>query len=1193
MVAPTEERPQVILLLPIPLSYQATGEGSTMAPPAAPKSSHAKPTSEKQKSEPKAVATPKVTSKSKVEQLPPARPVLPPAKPPFIEPAPRANPTKADGPSLQSVKPPPFLPPPPPPVLELDIEGNMTYRYSRHHTHAHKPEKEPQPRAARAINIPPPPPGFPGFPPEAKPVEQCTLTIYHVCRICMRPRSEKYHLEHPIPASGVPPPPGICRRCRIKCVDQKDDHTEVVHVEESDKVRVGISAFLPKDSLYTQKEANEATKKQHEKGYGERFIREESSDEEDPDRVVYRYIKRTRKSGPDPPADERAEVSAENLAAMNLMNDRYSVKSDRIKASLEARDETRVEVSPSTRYYAEEIRVAGVTRAESSESSAPASAPARSLKSRPPTVTTCTRGPSTKTSVSVKTSVAGSQSNVQATAQVTGPDTPGFTESEIRIFARDEVERYRQAERMVHAHPNAFTHGRLVHVPAVPVERRIEVVTDEAVPKPWEGSSLPPPRAVFATRRSEKSAASKDEPDYVERARSEDSRHWYRVADNATSGTKSSSSQSSSTRAKEQPPSRAASRRSESQRYEHDVEVVVERGRIPPQPPMPPLPPQQIPDSDPPGSVKLKEVVGMIREEPMRAKQPSVGSERRHDMNTIEVIEEIELPPPRSHVRSTSIRSTDPVVSQRVKILRGEPDPQRQQRNKHAAPKEREEASVRTDKSYWEADGTVRSASGYSSVRQGFRTEIKADSEQHSSRAERDAVVKETVVFAVPSSRQDLPRLSSHGRSDDAEWYTSRVKSVKKHQQAPDNLSYDHRPEVDNDDDKTVWPADDQPVRAAASERPSLREPASERPSLREDWDWEYKKRVVTAIDRPDGDHERARERQITERTFRRRRPSESATQTEEANEQSSVRNRSRAQEIQLPPAAPPSPKFSLRSRIETGPAEDRGRGPYMQSSEESAHVRFASKIDFSPTPPRSSESLPEAQPAVQSKPSSQTSKGGHEKKKSALRNQIDGGASEPPESAEDLISAYEANRASRGRSTEKREDLEYVSAKFASSAKGSALSTPEVVVAASARSEPRSFQSQPSRRAVFEREDNPPRETEERRWRSSRRDDVGRRSSPSGGGDTETATQLSRQRRLARALSESPSRENMRLLAQRQQEQDAEMGRGRQDWHGEEEDGKGPYREEARTESMDALYGSGTGGPQEKEREYVVCERW
>ena len=1160
-----------------------------MAPSATPKSSHAKPTSEKQKSEPKAVATPKATSKSKVDKLPPARPVLPPAKPPFIETAPRANPTKADVPSLQSVKQSPFLPPPPPPVLELDEQGNMTYRYSRHHTHAHKPEKDPQPRAARVITIPPPPPGFPGFPPEAKPVEQCTLTIYHVCRICMRPRSEKYHLEHPIPASGVPPPPGICRRCRIKCVDQKDDRTEVVHVEESDKVRVGISAFLPKDSIYTEKEASEAIKKQHQKGYAERFVREDSSNEDDSDRVVYQYIKRTRRSGPEPPADERAEVSAENLAAMNLMNDQYSVRSERIKTTLEANDKTRVEDNPTTRYYAEEIRVVEVTRAESSESSVPASAPARSLRSRPPTVTTCTRGPSTKASVSVKTSVAGSQSNVQATAQVTGPDTPGFTESEIRIFARDEVERYRQAERMVHAHPNAFTHGRLVPVQAVPVERRIEVVTDEAAPKPWEETSLPPPRPIFAKSRSERSAASKGGPEYVERGRSEDSRRWHRVSEHVPSGSKSSSSKSSSTRTKEQT-SAKASHHSESQRYEHDVEVVVERGRMPPMPPMPPLPSQQVPASDPPGSVKLKEVVGMIREEPMRSKRPSVGSDRRHDLNVIEVIEEIELPPPRSRVRSTSMRSTDPVVSQRVRILRGEPDPQRQQRTKHAAPKEREEASVRTDKSHWEADGTVRSASGYSAMRQGFRTETRGGSEHRSSHDGQDMGVKETVVLAVPSSRYDLPKLSSHGRSDDAEWYASRVKSVKKHQQTPQDLSHDSRGEKDADDDKTVWPADEQPVRAAASERPSLREPASEGPSLREDWDWEYKKRVVTAIDHPSGNDERARERQITERTFRRRRPSTTQAE-EEVNSQPPARNISRTQESQLPPA-PPSPKFSIRSRIEKGPTEDRGRGPYMQSSEESAHVRFASKIEFSPTPPRSNESLPEPQPIHQSKPSSQTSRGGQQKK-SALRNQIGGGASEPPESAEGLISIYEANRSQRGRTIEKREDLEYVSAKVTSSAKGSALSGPELVTAASARSEPRTFRSPPSRRAVFEREEIPPRETEERRWRSFRRDDIVRRSSPSGAGDTETATQLSHQRRLARALSESPSRENLRLHAQRQREHEAEVARGRQDWREQETNGKGPYREEARTESMDALYGSGHGGPEEKERDFVVRERW
>ena len=1167
MVVPAEERPQVILLLPIPLTYQA--EGDTMAAPSAANSSRVKSRSEKQKSDPKVVATLEVTSKTKVEQLPPARPILPPAKSPFIEAASGARPTKKDDRSLPSVKPPPFLPPPPP-SFELDEQGNMTYRYSRHHTYVHKPEKDAQPCGPRVVTIPPPPPGFPGFPPDLKPVEQCTLTIYHVCRICMRPRSEKYHLEHPIPANGVPPPPGICRRCRIKSVDQKDDHTEVVHVEESDKVRIGVSAFLPKDNLYTRKETDDAIRKQHSKGYAERFIREDSSNADDPDRVVYRYVKRTKKSGPNPPVVERAEVSAENLAAMNLMNDQYSFRSGRIRTTLEPNEKSQTGDNSATRYVAEEIRVAEVTRAESSESSAPQ----RSLKSRPPTVTT--KGPSTRASVSVKTSVAGSRSKVQATAQVTGPDTPGFTESEIRIFARDEVERYRQAERMVHEHPHAFTHGRLVPVTAVPVERRIEVANDEAVPKPWEEHPLPPRESVFSTRCPEKSAGNKDGPAHSERVRNEDLGHWCRVADNATSGTKSTSSKSSGTSA-EGPRSAKSTRHSEIQRYEHDVEAVVERRR------MSPLPPQQVQDSDPPGSVKLKEVVGMIREEPMNTKQPSIGSERRHDPNFIEVTEEIELPP-RSRHRSASIRSTDPVVSQRVKILRAEP--QRQQRNKHAAPKDREEASVRTDKYYWGNDGTVRSAGGYSSMRQGFRTETKAGSEQRSSYSEKDTAVKDTVVFAVPSLRHDPPKLSSHGRSEDTSWYASRVKNIKKHQQMPDNLSYDNK-EKQDDDEKTGWPADEQPVRAAASEMPSLRE----------DWDWEYKKRVMTAIGRlPGNDRDGpGRERQVIERSFRRRHPSESATQAEEVTYQPSVRKSNYAQESQIT-AAPLSPKFSIRSRIEKVPTEDRGRGPYMHNSEESAHVRFASKIDFSPTPPRSNESLPEPEKVVHSKPSSHQSSKGGQRKKSALRNQIDGGASEPPESAEDLIATYEANRSSRGRSVEQREDLEYVSAKFAKSARSSAFSGPEA--AASACSEPRSFHSKPSsHHAVFVREETLPRENEERRWRSSRRDDIFRRPSPSGEGDTETATQLSRERRLARALSESPSRENMRMRVQRQQEREAEAeasSRGRRDWHEPgDEDGKGPYREEARTESMDALYGSGAGGPREREREFLVRERW
>ena len=267
-----------------------------------------------------------------------------------------------------------------------------------------------------------------------------------------------------------------------------------------------------------------------------------------------------------------------------------------------------------------------------------------------------------------------------------------------------------------------------------------------------------------------------------------------------------------------------------------------------------------------------------------------------------------------------------------------------------------------------------------------------------------------------------------------------------------------------------------------------------------------------------------------------------------------------------------------------------------MRSSEESAHVRFASKVEFSPTPPRSDESFPEQ--VRRSKPSSQVSKGSA--KKSSLRHQIDGGASEPPESAESLLAEYETTRAIRGHSAEGGEELDHVSVKHTSSARASAHSGS--AAQHSTRSEPRSFRSQGSRRSTRTREDDgfaqdaPIDEVEQRSARSGRSRHSAHRSSD----DAETAAQLSRSRRLARALSESPSRERLQqdydCVQRQQQEQRSEtmISRGRQqDWDEPQEDGKGPYREERRTESMDALYGSGHGGPKNKQREYVVREKW
>ena len=918
MAAPLKERPkELIPLPPLPEFYQTTTEGETMVPSSG---SHAKHKTKSQKSGRKVVAV-EVGLTTTADSRSPVEPVLPPAKPLSFEVEADARPTVLYGhPQPPPVKLPPF-PSPPPPGFEFG-DHNMTHRYSYHHYHTSKhhetkPTKISQSQGARVINIPPPPPGFPGGPGvlvETEPVTQPTLTVYHICRICLRPRSEKYHLEHPISSDGVLPPPGICKRCRITSVEEKNDHTKVVHVEESDKVRVGISAFLPKHSLYTRQEAAEAIRKQRRKGHGDIYVRECSSEEEDPNRVVYRYVKRTTKSVPDPPLMERPEVSVENLAAMNLMNDQASPPPETARATMKVNVGSDYADSPNTgtvRYPAQNVRLAEIRRVEHAETSDSLA----STKSSKSSTTTANdqMASMAKASVSVRSSVPSSKSKVTATAQVAAPaksTAPVYTESEIRIFARDEVERYRQAERMMHAHPNAYAHGRMVPVvPAVPVERRIEVVRDTAAIREWEVPTSPPREAAFAALRSRNvSTASKDGTGRMERVPSEDSKHWYHPAESSSSATKSASSTRSSSTVRQQSMAQT-DRLDKARSHGYDTEISFQHERAMR------IPKREV-HREPSTSVQLKEVVGMIREEPVHAEQPSVSSEHKPEPDIIEVTEEIELPPG-THLRATTIRATDPAISQRARVLRTGHDPDRQQRTR--SPQGDREmrssrvSSLRTDKSYWEDEGVVRTASSLSTARQDIHaeSEVRVSDNQH--RAKTDTIVDETKeVFLMPSPRQFHPKLSSHGRSDDDSWYASRVKNVKKHQHRQEQPSSPPKSR-DETSDKTVWPAEETPIRAPASSRMSMVEDGEDD----DDWDWEYRKRIVTASDRPPGrrDDESAPGRHYvdTERIFRRRVPSEPSAREQEMSTHSS--------HIQAkpPPREPPDRKSTRLNSSHSG----------------------------------------------------------------------------------------------------------------------------------------------------------------------------------------------------------------------------------------------------------------------------------
>lgn len=135
------------------------------------------------------------------------------------------------------------------------------------------------------------------------------LAVYHICRICLRPRSARYHREHPIPIDGLPPPPGICRRCRISSCSAVGSKitAEVVKLQESGEVKLGISCLMP-DSDHAQPETVRARATERYNREGE-YMELESATEQEGD-VVYRRVRTSA------PQDRAAEVAYRPLQMM-------------------------------------------------------------------------------------------------------------------------------------------------------------------------------------------------------------------------------------------------------------------------------------------------------------------------------------------------------------------------------------------------------------------------------------------------------------------------------------------------------------------------------------------------------------------------------------------------------------------------------------------------------------------------------------------------------------------------------------------------------------------------------------------------------------------------------------------------------------------------------------------------------------
>ena len=317
------------------------------------------------------------------------------------------------------------LKPPPPP---LPGDGTDERHLQREQT------------AWKAVTVPPPPP--PQYSNSVPP-----LAVYHICRICWRPRSARYHREHPIPINGVPPPAGICRRCRVKPAEEPATVAQVVREHESNEVKLGIKCLMPDEAVTTKNEMAE----RRTKTLVNQLHRGDRGQSASPRRQIrYRYVDTSDTSPsdrPSNPSDKRITKTKEVIYVVDDQSGKAKVipevNNKKAKPTETRNAQSLCEPNPPNRDNVNNYRISISKRASSPSRIQSNSATAPLLMASPVFV-------------------------------------PERSDAKIRRIVRDEVERYRQAERRLEAHGSGYAHGRIV-----PVERWTVTDKEEVTKKPW------------------------------------------------------------------------------------------------------------------------------------------------------------------------------------------------------------------------------------------------------------------------------------------------------------------------------------------------------------------------------------------------------------------------------------------------------------------------------------------------------------------------------------------------------------------------------------------------------------------------------------------------------------------------------------------------------------------------------------
>ncbi|KAK5723259.1 hypothetical protein LTR15_004956 [Elasticomyces elasticus] len=349
------------------------------------------------------------------------------------------------------------------------------------------------------------------------------LAVYHICRICLRTRSARYHRAHPIPIDGLPPPPGICRRCRVSTIEEVSKVATVVEESESNKMKLGIAAFIPDEDYISNKEMKSLRVKEllrevegHRKRERLSSVSESTEKEKE---IVFRHVK-VRESTSEPPSPlirtsvkstAQDAIDAVSVHSRDFMmtaavthTDKSDAQMSQKAQSVSARSRATTRQQESDAGF-EEVGRGIITAKVALNTDKPVAegmsvvSRAVSTRSHPPpaeTATIMTYAKSTHAQLApVETSSKAVTQAPTATVQPAGPER---SESEIRSIAREEIIRYRQAERKLEAHLDPYAHGRMV-----PIDRRNEKQADVAEPVPWPRNPEAVVEEVVLTRKRE------------------------------------------------------------------------------------------------------------------------------------------------------------------------------------------------------------------------------------------------------------------------------------------------------------------------------------------------------------------------------------------------------------------------------------------------------------------------------------------------------------------------------------------------------------------------------------------------------------------------------------------------------------------------------------------------------------------